>query len=171
MSLVDNMIEEENTSDVSPQGHRHSRQYFTSERSLSAMGDQSYLLNLMPLNTDGPRMGRVARSRSTLLETKNLKQCCYAELLSKAPVRGKVAEIASISMHTPCKSEITRFLFVMSLTMVAAMSGQYMNVCTYLFEAKYDWNTRAKRDRNQALMNTLPSLGTILGSGIGSVLM
>ena len=46
-----------------------------------------------------------------------------------------------------------------------------MNVCTKLFEAKYNWDTDAKRNLNEALMNTIPAVGTIFGSGTGSKLL
>jgi len=149
--------------------HQHSLGFSSAQRSLSALGHPSYLINLMPLDKEDNK--RVERVKSTILTRRELSQCCYAELLDKAPLKGKIAEIASVNIHSPCRSEITRFLIVMSLTMVAATSGQYMNVCTFLFEAKYDWETTQERDRNQALMNVLPALGMIVGSAWGSVLI
>jgi len=74
-------------------------------------------------------------------------------------------------MHKPNKKEITKFLVVMSLAMVASMSGQYMNVCQFLFEAQYDWDEPKVIDRNLALMNTLPAVGTIIGSMLASYLI
>ena len=74
-------------------------------------------------------------------------------------------------MHEPNKHEIMRFLVVMSLGMVASMSGQYMNVCQFLFEEKYEWVDQPVIDRNLALMNTLPSCGTIFGSILAGYFM
>ena len=52
-----------------------------------------------------------------------------------------MAEDASVIMHDPKTTEIGWFLFVMSLAMLASQSGTYMNVCTPLFEVKYNWDT------------------------------
>ena len=46
-----------------------------------------------------------------------------------------------------------------------------MNVCTPLFEEKYEWDTDAEKNLNEALMNTIPAVGTIFGSGLASSLM
>lgn len=46
-----------------------------------------------------------------------------------------------------------------------------MNVCTPIFEAKYGWETEQEKNLNEALMNTIPAVGTIFGSGLGSKLM
>ena len=46
-----------------------------------------------------------------------------------------------------------------------------MNICTALFEAKYHWTSQGQKDLNEALMNTIPAVGTIFGSGAGSILM
>ena len=119
-----------------------------SMRSHSHSSSSSLHLQFEAEPSNSKKHQRLDRSRSTLLEKRKLSECCYAELLKKTPVEGRVAELASVRQHEPCKSEITRFLVVMSLAMVASTSGQYMNVCTYLFEAKYGWDTKAERDRN-----------------------
>jgi len=74
-------------------------------------------------------------------------------------------------MHDPNLKHIVTFLFVMSFAMMASTSGNYMNICTPLFQQKYNWDTQTKQDLHEALMNTLPAIGTIFGSGAGSVLM
>lgn len=61
-------------------------------------------------------------------------------------------------------------MVVMSFVMMASQSGTYMNVCTPLLTAQYDWND-TEETLNKALMNTIPAVGTIFGSGFGSVLM
>ena len=82
-----------------------------------------------------------------------------------------MAEVASVAMHDPNTKHIGLFLMVMSFAMMASQSGTYMNVCTKLFEEKYNWDTDGKRNLNEALMNTIPAFGTIFGSGLASVLM
>ena len=52
-----------------------------------------------------------------------------------------MAEDVSVMMHDPKTAEIGKFVFVMSLAMLASQSGTYMNVCTPLFEQKYNWDT------------------------------
>ena len=86
-------------------------------------------------------------------------------------MRGQAAIEASVIMHTPNTSNIAKFLFVMSFAMMASQSGTYMNICTPLFEEKYEWTEQSEKDFNEALMNTIPAVGTIFGSGLGSVLM
>ena len=44
-----------------------------------------------------------------------------------------------------------------------------MNVCTSLFKAKY-WVGKSEH-LNESLMNTIPAVGTIFGSGLGSKLL
>ena len=95
----------------------------------------------------------------------------YSTLLKTTEVKGRLAEDMSIGMHEPNKKEIINFLIVMSLAMVACMAGQYMNVCSFLFIEKYDWNTDKVKDRNLELMNTLPAIGTIIGSTLAGHLI
>ena len=71
----------------------------------------------------------------------------------------------------PNKKHLGLFLMVMSFAMMSSQSGTYMNICTSLFEVTFGWETQHDRDLNEALMNTLPAVGTIFGSGTGSVLM
>ena len=59
----------------------------------------------------------------------------------------------------------------MSVAMLASQSGTYMNVCTPLFIQKYGWEEGSQEDINEALMNTLPAIGTIFGSGTAAKLM
>ena len=47
----------------------------------------------------------------------------YSTLLKTTEVKGRLAEDMSIGMHEPNKKEITNFLIVMSLAMIACMSG------------------------------------------------
>lgn len=82
-----------------------------------------------------------------------------------------MAEDVSVIMHDPKTEEIGKFLLVMSFAMLASQSGTYMNVCTPLFEEKWNWDTDGKRNLNEALMNTIPAVGTIFGSGLASGLM
>ena len=91
-------------------------------------------------------------------------------MLSTGGPRGKLAEEASTIMHEPNKKQMFKFLFVMSFVMMASQSGTYMNVCTPLFIEQYGWEGSAK-DLNEALMNTLPAIGTIFGSGLGAKLI
>lgn len=74
-------------------------------------------------------------------------------------------------MHDPKISNIATFIFVMSFAMMASSSGQYMSIIIKFMEAKYGWDTQSKKDLNEALMNVLPALGTIFGSGLGGILM
>ena len=66
---------------------------------------------------------------------------------------------------------MAKFLFVMSFAMMASQSGTYMNVCTPLFIEQYGWEDGNAKDLNEALMNTLPAIGTIFGSGLGAKLI
>ena len=50
-----------------------------------------------------------------------------------------MAETASLFMHDPNKTQMAKFLLVMSIAMLASQSGTYMNVCTPLFIQKYGW--------------------------------
>ena len=100
-----------------------------------------------------------------------LSQSQYSQILATTPIRGKMAVEASILMHDPNVKNIAIFLFVMSFTMMASTTGNYMSVCLSLFKVKYGWETQSEIDLNEALMNTLPAVGTIFGSGLGSVLM
>ena len=71
-----------------------------------------------------------------------MSQKQYSDMLqSTGGLRGKLAEDASVIMHNPNVKQIAKFLFVMSLGMMASQSGTYMNVCTELFVAKYGWDT------------------------------
>ena len=99
-----------------------------------------------------------------------MSQATYSDII-QTPLRGKLAEDASIIMHEPNKNEIGKFLFVMSFAMMASQSGTYMNVCTTYFKDKDHWDTTEEQDLNDALMNTIPALGTICGSGLASVIM
>ena len=99
-----------------------------------------------------------------------MSQATYTDII-KTPLRGKLAEDASIIMHEPNQKEIGKFLFVMSFAMMASQSGTYMNVCTTYFKDKDHWDTTEEQDLNDALMNTIPALGTICGSGLASVIM
>lgn len=92
-------------------------------------------------------------------------------MLSTGGPRGKLAEVASTVMHDPNKKQMAKFLLVMSIAMLASQSGTYMNVCTPLFIQKYGWEEGSQEDLNEALMNTLPAIGTIFGSGAGAKLM
>ena len=55
--------------------------------------------------------------------------------------------------------------------MMASSSGQYMSIIIKFMEDKYGWTTDGQKNLNEALMNVLPALGTICGSGMGSILM
>ena len=46
-----------------------------------------------------------------------------------------------------------------------------MNICTNLLEVKYNWDTQHKKDLNEALMNTIPAVGLIFGSGLAGKFM
>ena len=59
----------------------------------------------------------------------------------------------------------------MALAQVASQAGQYMNVCTPLLIQKYNWDTPAKENLNESLINTIPAIGTICGSAFGSIIM
>lgn len=74
-------------------------------------------------------------------------------------------------MHDPNMKQMGKFLFVMSLAMMASQSGTYMNICTPLFIAQYGWEEGSEEAVNEALMNTLPAIGTIFGSGLGAKLI
>ena len=100
-----------------------------------------------------------------------MSQAAYSDILKSTTIRGKLAEDASVIMHEPNVRDIGKFLFVMSFAMMASQSGTYMNVCTKFFEEKYGWDTQSKQDLNDALMNTIPAIGTICGSGAASKLM
>ena len=54
---------------------------------------------------------------------------------------------------------------------MASQSGTYMNVTIKLFEAQYGWDSASSVAVNEALMNTLPAVGTIFGSGFGAKLI
>ena len=82
-----------------------------------------------------------------------------------------MAEDVSVVMHDPNTKNISLFLMVMSIAMLASKTGDYMNLCIPLFEAKYGWETQAQKDLNESLMNTIPAFGTIFGSGAASSLM
>ena len=82
-----------------------------------------------------------------------------------------MAEDVSVVMHSPNTKNIGLFLMVMSIAMLASKTGDYMNLCIPLFEAKYGWETQAQKDLNESLMNTIPAFGTIFGSGAASSLM
>ena len=82
-----------------------------------------------------------------------------------------MAEDASIILHDPNKKNIALFLMVMSFAMLASKAGDYMNVCTPLLEVKYSWLTQKEKNLNEALMNSIPAVGTIVGSGMASYLM
>ena len=64
-----------------------------------------------------------------------MSQVQYQEMLSTGGPRGKLAEDASLIMHEPNKTQMAKFLFVMSFAMMASQSGTYMNVCINLFIA------------------------------------
>ena len=95
----------------------------------------------------------------------------YSKVLSKSTLRGKDAVHASVIMHDPNVKHLALFIGVMSLGMLASKSGDYMNVCTHLLENKYNWETQKAKDLNEALMNTIPAVGTIFGSGAAAWLM
>ena len=114
---------------------------------------------------------RFSMAHSVIMQRRSVHANLYAELLAADQIKGKTAENASIHQHEPSRSEIFKFLFVMSLCMVAALSGQYMNVCTPLLRQKYNWDTKKKEDLNVALMNTIPAIGAIVGSASASTLM
>jgi len=75
------------------------------------------------------------------LQSHKLSQQDYSEVLKLTKIRGKMAEDVSVVMHDPNKKNIALFLMVMSVAMLASQSGSYMNICTSLFEARYDWVT------------------------------
>ena len=101
----------------------------------------------------------------------NLSHSEYSGMLNSMRIQGKMAEDASIILHDPNKKNIALFLTVMSFAMLASKAGDYMNVCTPLFEVKYGWMTQKEKDLNEALMNSIPVFGTILGCGLASYLM
>lgn len=73
-----------------------------------------------------------------------MSQAAYSDLLkSEKKLRGEAAIEASVIMHTPNTQNIAKFLFVMSFAMMASQSGTYMNVCTPLFEEKYEWEEQS----------------------------
>ena len=110
------------------------------------------------------------RQKSALIRSNRLTQVAYSELLTSTKLRGKAAIDASVIMHTPNTTNIAKFMVVMSFAMMASQSGTYMNVCTPLLTAQYEWSD-TEETLNKALMNTIPAVGTIFGSGFGSVLM
>ena len=71
----------------------------------------------------------------------NLSHSEYSGMLNSMRIQGKMAEDASIILHDPNKKNIALFLTVMSFAMLASKAGDYMNVCTPLFEVKYGWMT------------------------------
>ena len=100
-----------------------------------------------------------------------MSQVDYSQVLSKSMMRGPDAVKASVDMHDPNVKHLAVFLGVMSMGMLASKSGDYMNVCTHLLENKYNWETQSAKDLNEALMNTIPAVGTIFGSGAAAWLM
>lgn len=105
------------------------------------------------------------------MRSRQLSQVQYSEVLSQSKLRGPMAVEASVIMHDPNIKQIVLFLMVMCVAQMASQAGTYMNVCTPLFEAKYSWTTESQKNLNEALMNTIPAVGTIFGSGTGSKLM
>lgn len=86
-------------------------------------------------------------------------------------MRGRTAINASVKIGAPNRANIFVFVAILALAQIASQSGQYMNACTPLLIEKYNWDTTAKADLNESLINTVPAIGTIIGSGFGSVLM
>jgi MFS family permease len=106
-----------------------------------------------------------------LVSQRRFSQEEYSEVLKKIRIRGKMAEEVSVIMHDPNKKNISLFLMVMSVANMSVAAGAYMNICTALFEVKYGWTTQNEKDFNEGLMNTIPAIGTIFGSGSASYLM
>ena len=92
-------------------------------------------------------------------------------MLKSTKLRGKAAEDASVFMHDPKFSNMVTFLAVMSFAMMASTSGNYMSIVLKFFEERFNWDTDSKKDLGAAMINTVPAIGTIIGSGLGGNLM
>mmetsp|Transcript_15002 Transcript_15002/g.20364 ORF Transcript_15002/g.20364 Transcript_15002/m.20364 type:complete len:408 (+) Transcript_15002:200-1423(+) len=106
-----------------------------------------------------------------MISSRRMSQAQYSEVLKKTKLRGQAALEASVFMHDPNMKNIGTFIAVMSFAMLASTSGNYMSIVIPFFEEKYGWETQSEKDFNEALMNVLPAVGTICGSGCGSILM
>ena len=100
-----------------------------------------------------------------------MSQAQYSVLLKSTNLRGQQAIDASVFMHDPNMKNIVTFLAVMSYAMLASTSGNYMSIVLKFFEEKYEWDTESKQNFGAAMINTVPAIGTIVGSGLGGALM